>query len=156
MPEQTLLEVIARLAVATLIGAVLGADREVRNKPAGLRTHALVSLGAALVVVTTLKLSVGGNADPISRAIQGIIAGVGFLGAGAILKGRERDEISGLTTAASTWLVASLGVACGAGYWVAALAALGLALIVLVFGRSFENLLRRLVNGAAKDADAGQ
>ena len=115
MPEQTLLEVIARLAVATLIGAVLGADREVRNKPAGLRTHALVSLGAALVVVTTLKLSVGGNADPISRAIQGIIAGVGFLGAGAILKGRERDEISGLTTAASTWLVASLGVACGAG-----------------------------------------
>lgn len=150
------LETIARLTVATLIGAVLGADREVRNKPAGLRTHALVSLGSALVVVTTLGLSAGYNADPVSRAIQGIIAGVGFLGAGAILKGRERDEVSGLTTAASIWLVASLGIACGAGYWLAALVALLLALVVLVFGGPFEGALRRLFNGVEKDKGSGE
>lgn len=151
-----LFEVIVRLAVATLIGAVLGADREVRNKPAGLRTHALVALGAALVVVTTLGLSTGGNADPVSRAIQGIIAGVGFLGAGAILKGRGRDEVSGLTTAASIWFVASLGIACGAGYWLAAVAALILALVVLVFGGPFEGVLRRLFNGVEKDPGPGE
>lgn len=151
-----LFETIARLTVATLIGAVLGADREVRNKPAGLRTHALVSLGSALVVITTLGLSAGYNADPVSRAIQGIIAGVGFLGAGAILKGRERDEVSGLTTAASIWLVASLGIACGAGYWLASLVALVLALVVLIFGGPFEGALRRLFNGVEKDTGPGE
>ena len=156
MTDQTLIEVVVRLSVATLIGGVLGADREVRNKPAGLRTHALVSLGAALIVVTTLGLSAGGDANPISRAIQGIIAGVGFLGAGAILKGRERDEVSGLTTAASIWLVASLGVASGAGYWFAALVALGLALIVLVFGGPFEGALRRIFRRVEKDSGANE
>lgn len=119
-------------------------DRELRAKPAGLRTHALVALGAALVTVTTLGLANGGTADPVSRAIQGIIAGVGFLGAGAILKARDRDEVSGLTTAASIWLVASLGIACGTGYWLAALAALVLALIVLILGGPVEGFLRRV------------
>jgi putative Mg2+ transporter-C (MgtC) family protein len=149
-------DIAARLAVATLVGAVLGADREVRNKPAGLRTHALVSLGSALVVVVTLGLSGPGQADPVSRAIQGIIAGVGFLGAGAILKGRSHDEVSGLTTAASIWLVASLGVACGAGYWLASLVALILALVVLVFGGPFEGTLRRMFHGVEKDDGPGE
>lgn len=140
----TISEILLRLTVATLIGAILGVDRELRAKPAGLRTHALVALGAALVTLTTLSLANGSSADPVSRAIQGIIAGVGFLGAGAILKARDRDEVSGLTTAASIWLVASLGIACGAGYWFAALAALVLALIVLVLGGPVEGFLRRL------------
>lgn len=140
----TISEILLRLTVATLFGAILGVDRELRAKPAGLRTHALLALGAALVTQTTLGLANGGSADPVSRAIQGIIAGVGFLGAGAILKARDRDEVSGLTTAASIWLVASLGIACGAGYWLAALAALVLALIVLVLGGPVEGFLRRL------------
>ena len=143
-------DIILRLAAATLIGAMLGVDRELRGKPAGLRTHALVALGSALVVVTTIGLA-RGNTDAVSRAIQGIISGVGFLGAGAILKGRDRSEVSGLTTAASIWLVASLGIACGAGYWEASLAALVLALIVLVLGEPFEQMLRRLF--AKRDAE---
>src|SRR5687768_12501156 len=109
-----------------------------------MRTHALVALGASLVMVTTLDLTKGNSADPISRAIQGIIAGVGFLGAGAILRARNREGVSGLTTAASIWLVASLGIACGAGYWAAALGALVLALIVLVLGEPFERMVRRV------------
>lgn len=142
-----ILDVVLRLAVATLIGAVLGVDRELRNKPAGLRTHALVALGAALVTVTTLQLSQPDDGNPVSRAIQGIIAGVGFLGAGAILKARDGDTVSGLTTAASIWLVASLGIACGSGYWVAPLVALALALFVLILGTRLESALRRFVPG---------
>jgi putative Mg2+ transporter-C (MgtC) family protein len=156
MSEYTLLETIIRLASATFIGAVLGADREIRNKPAGMRTHALVSLGSALVVVTTLALSPEGAADPVSRAIQGIIAGVGFLGAGAILKARERAEIRGLTTAASIWLVASLGIACGAGYWAAAIVAVLLALVVLIFGNPLEEALRRMFRRVGRDEGPGE
>lgn len=144
----TISEILLRLTVATLVGGILGVDRELRAKPAGLRTHALVALGAALVTVTTLGLANGGTADPVSRAIQGIIAGVGFLGAGAILRARERDQVSGLTTAASIWLVASLGIACGSGYWLAALATLVLALIVLVLGGPLEGFLRRVFGRA--------
>ena len=152
-------DIVLRLIAATLIGALLGVDRELRAKPAGLRTHALVALGAALVTVTTIGLSGSGSADPVSRAIQGIIAGVGFLGAGAILKARDRDQVRGLTTAASIWLVASLGIACGSGYWLAALAALVLALIVLVLGGPVEGMLRRLFgappnDGASADSHA--
>ena len=99
----TISEILLRLTVATLVGGALGVDRELRDKPAGLRTHALVALGASLVMVTTLGLTKGDSADPISRAIQGIIAGVGFLGAGAIMRARDRDVVSGLTTAASIW-----------------------------------------------------
>ncbi len=150
----TIPDVLLRLTVATIIGAVLGVDRELRGKPAGLRTHALVALGAALVTVTTLELSHGGTADPVSRAIQGIIAGVGFLGAGAILKARDRDTVSGLTTAASIWLVASLGIACGSGYWVAALTALVLALLVLVVGGPLEGALRRLFGTARSNGSS--
>jgi putative Mg2+ transporter-C (MgtC) family protein len=138
----TFLDILLRLGFATLIGGVIGADRELRGKPAGLRTLALVALGSALVTVTILELSAGGNADPVSRAIQGIIAGVGFLGAGTIMRGRDSDTVSGLTTAASIWLVASLGIACGSGYWRAALITTFLALLVLVLGGPFEEFLR--------------
>lgn len=150
----TLPDILVRLAVATVIGAVLGIDREVRGKPAGLRTHALVALGSALVIVTTLGVANHGP-DAVSRAIQGIIAGVGFLGAGAILRARDRDEVSGLTTAASIWLVASLGIACGSGYWLAALGALVLALLVLVLGGPLEGALRRWFNAHGEPPPAG-
>jgi len=137
MPAAT--EIAMRLVVATFIGSGIGLDRELRHKPAGLKTHALVALGAALVTVVTASLTDLMHPDipALSRAIQGIIAGVGFLGGGAILKSSD-EMVQGLTTAASIWLVASLGIACGVGQWIAALIALAIALIVLILGNAVE------------------
>src|SRR5213082_3013619 len=130
LPADTL-EVILRLFVAAAIGACIGLDREVRRKPAGMRTHALVALGSALVTLVVVRFDpMSLHVDAISRAIQGIIAGVGFLGGGAILKA-EHEMVHGLTTAASIWLVASLGIACGTGQWGAALLACIIALLIL-------------------------
>jgi putative Mg2+ transporter-C (MgtC) family protein len=130
-------EIAVRLLIATVIGIVIGLDREMRHKPAGLKTHALVSLGAALVTVVAASLP---NVDAVARAIQGIVAGVGFLGGGAILKSND-EMVQGLTTAASIWVVASLGIACGAGQWAAALIAVTIALIILVVGNAVERRL---------------
>lgn len=138
------MDIVARLGAATLIGSIIGFDREIREKPAGLRTHALVSLGAALLTLTATRLS--GNADvdasTVSRVIQGVIAGVGFLGGGAILRTSD-ESIKGLTTAASIWLVAALGIACGAGQWAIAVVSLVLALMVLLLGTVLERKLRK-------------
>ena len=130
-------EVATRLVAATLMGTGVGLDRELRHKPAGLKTHALVALGASLVTAVCAFLPDG---TAMSRAIQGIIAGVGFLGGGAILKNSD-EMVHGITTAASIWLVASLGIACGAGQWIIAIIALAIALIVLVVGNAFERFV---------------
>ncbi|MDQ6800608.1 MAG: MgtC/SapB family protein [Acidobacteriota bacterium] len=137
MPFTT--EVALRLIAATLIGSGVGLDRELRHKPAGLKTHALVALGASLVTAVCAFLP---DSTAMSRAIQGIIAGVGFLGGGAILKSND-EMVHGLTTAASIWLVASLGIACGAGQWIIAIIALLIALLILVVGNAVETRLRR-------------
>lgn len=145
-------DIALRLLMATLIGSGIGLDRELRGKAAGMRTHALVSLGAALIVVVTIRLTPVGfeHIDAISRAIQGIIAGVGFLGGGAILKTTGQAEmVQGLTTAASIWLVACLGIACGAGQWVASLIGLILALLILIVGTVVERFFHRV---AKRDA----
>src|SRR5918993_812108 len=99
--------VIVSLVTAGLLGGLLGAERESEGKPAGLRTHMLVALGAALFVVAPSQagLAVG----DIGRIIQGVAAGIGFIGAGTLLKLTEREEIKGLTTAASIWLTAAIG-----------------------------------------------
>ncbi|PYQ60731.1 MAG: sulfur-regulated protein [Acidobacteria bacterium] len=134
------MEVATRLVAATLIGSGVGLDRELRHKPAGLKTHALVALGAALIIVVSASLTdlLHPDSSVMSRVIQGIIAGVGFLGGGAILKSSE-EMVTGVTTAASIWLVASLGIACGAGEFATALIALAIALVVLVLGNAFES-----------------
>jgi putative Mg2+ transporter-C (MgtC) family protein len=146
IPPSEMMEIALRLLAAALIGGCIGIDREIRRKPAGMRTHALVSLGAALVMLIVVRTGPGivEHVDAVSRAVQGIIAGVGFLGGGAILKSNERDIVHGLTTAASIWLVASLGIACGVGQWVAALVALVLALLILVVGGPVEGFVRRI------------
>lgn len=141
-----LFDLVLRLVAAAIIGSGIGLDREVRRKPAGLRTHALVSLGAALLTVVVIRIGPGAaelHIDAVSRVIQGIIAGVGFLGGGAILKS-DREMVQGLTTAASIWLVASLGIACGAGQWVAAVIACIMALLILVLGGRLEGLVHRI------------
>ena len=137
-------EVALRLLAAAVFGGAIGIDREVRGKPAGMRTHALVALGAALVTVVVIRVAPPGyqHVDAVSRVIQGIIAGVGFLGGGAILKSAE--SVHGLTTAASIWCVAALGTACGTGQWVAALVAVAFAFLILIGGLGAEKIVRRI------------
>ena len=105
--------VLLRLTLAALLGGLLGIEREQKGKAAGVRTHMLVAMGAALFVLLSQQAGMLG-ADQ-SRVIQGIIAGIGFLGAGTILKGNDEDKVKGLTTAAGIWLTAAIGVAAGLG-----------------------------------------
>ena len=103
--------VVVRLIVAVALGGLLGYERESVGASAGQRTHMLVALGSALFIL--IPLQAGMRIDDLSRVLQGVTAGIGFLGAGAILKLRERNDIKGLTTAASVWLAAAIGVAAG-------------------------------------------
>jgi putative Mg2+ transporter-C (MgtC) family protein len=140
--------VALRLVAATLAGALIGLNRELRHKPAGLRTHALVALGAATAVALVATPADSGlalHADALSRVLQGIITGIGFLGAGVILRAEGGLSVHGLTTAASIWLAACIGAACGGGAWPVAVAALVLVMLVLIGGRTLESwALRRL------------
>lgn len=126
-------DVLLRLGAAALAGAVIGLDRELRGKPAGLRTVALVALGSAVFVLAASGLAPGDASDSISRAIQGIVTGIGFLGAGSIIRGQTEDAVRGLTTAASVWLAAATGIACGLAQWplVAGASALGVLILIL-------------------------
>jgi putative Mg2+ transporter-C (MgtC) family protein len=133
-------EAFVRLLVAVVAGAVVGFDRELRNKPAGLRTHILTSLAAALFTLITLELhhtitsnNASTTADPI-RIIEAVTAGVAFLAAGAIIQ--SRGNVRGLTTGANMWLAGALGVACGAGdYTLAAFGAIFALIVLVVLGR---------------------
>jgi putative Mg2+ transporter-C (MgtC) family protein len=107
------LDIILRLGAAVLIGSMIGLDREMHHKPTGMRTLGLVALGSALAV---LAMANDPKADA-SRVIQGVITGVGFLGAGVILHGPTGVQVQGLTTAAAIWITASLGVLCGLAAW---------------------------------------
>ncbi len=122
------LNICLRLACAMLVGLVIGTEREYTNRPAGMRTHVLVSLGACVVAITGVMLNINYNADPGRLAAQ-VITGVGFLGAGTIL--REGFHVKGLTTAASLWTVACLGIAAGYGYYSIALAGTLFAFVTL-------------------------
>lgn len=125
-------QVFLRLAAAVGTGALIGLDRELRRKPAGLRTLALVSLGSAVFILETVDPMAGGSTEGTSRVIQGIVTGVGFLGAGSILRGTSEEQIRGLTTAASIWLAAATGIACGLAQWPLVGAACALGLLILV------------------------
>src|SRR5262245_9392359 len=146
--------VAGRLALAALLGGIAGANRELRQKPAGLRTHALVALGAALASLTGLMVAAGGSdTGAISRVIQGVFAGIGFIGGGVILHRAHASAshaVHGLTTAALLWIVAAIGVATGLGLWRSAATAVALALIVLMGGKQIEQRLHR---GEASGAD---
>src|SRR6267142_2483723 len=108
--------VFLRLGAAVAVGALIGLDRELRRKPAGLRTLALVSLGSAVFILETVDAT-RALTDATSRVIQGIVTGVGFLGAGSIMRSANEDSVRGLTTAASIWLAAASGIACGLADW---------------------------------------
>jgi putative Mg2+ transporter-C (MgtC) family protein len=122
-------QICVRLFVAVLLGGLLGYERERNESAAGLRTHMMVALGAALFVIAPLQA--GMSINDLSRVLQGIIAGIGFLGAGAIIKLSDREEIKGLTTAASIWATAAIGMAAGMGREMTAILATALALVIL-------------------------
>jgi putative Mg2+ transporter-C (MgtC) family protein len=154
-PPDTLLEAVARLLVATLAGGIIGAERELRAKPAGVRTHALVALGAALVVLagSLLGSEEAEHAASVSRVIQGLIAGIGFLGAGSILQRGEGPLVHGLTTAASLWIVAVIGIGAGLGLWRLTLAATIIVLLVLLAERPLSRLLGSDQKSPPRDRD---
>lgn len=139
------LEIILRLLCAMLVGAIIGTEREYTHRPAGMRTHMLVALGACVVMVTSQMIffqyrPYGATPDPARLSAQ-VITGVGFLGAGTIM--REGPSIKGLTTAASVWAVACLGIAIGAGYYGLGLAGTACMMIILVL---FEWLQKKLMH----------
>ncbi|KJS09817.1 MAG: methyltransferase [Gammaproteobacteria bacterium BRH_c0] len=121
--------VTLKLLVAVFLGGLLGFEREQRGKSAGLRTHMLVCLGATLFIVAADPD--GAMNDAMSRVIQGIVAGVGFLCAGTILKGDKPGDVKGLTTAAGIWFTAAIGVSVGLGYEAMAVISTVLALLIL-------------------------
>lgn len=131
-----------KLVAAVIIGALVGVNRDLHGKPAGLRLCALVSLGSGLITVITTEPRLG-FADPssVSRAIQGIVGGIGFLGAGVILHQGSDSRIRNLTTAATIWISAALGIACGVGAWRTGGVAAVLALIVLSVGARIDHAL---------------
>jgi putative Mg2+ transporter-C (MgtC) family protein len=135
-----LLEPIGRLVVAAALGAILGAEREYRQKAAGLRTNTLISLGSALFTLMSIELVPGGSGDP-SRVAAQIVTGIGFLGGGAIL--RTGMSVRGLTTAATIWVVAAVGVAAGAGKYGLAVATTAIAFAVLTALPPLEELIER-------------
>ena len=143
MPELGLGDICLRLLCAMLIGLIIGTEREYTNRPAGMRTHILVALGACAVMITGQFIyqqysAYGASPDPARLSAQ-VITGVGFLGAGTIL--REGANVKGLTTAASLWAVACLGIAAGGGYYAIALAGMVFIFLTLTILEVFQHKL---------------
>src|SRR5262245_26187162 len=142
-------DVLLRLRTAAAVGLLIGLNRDLQNKPIGMRTLGLVSLGAAVVAVSTIQVaSMAENADALSRVIQGIIqgvmAGISFIGAGVILRDPEARTVEGLTTAATVWVTAALGIACGLGSWTVVVVGVIVALVLLVGVAWLETLLGKI------------
>jgi putative Mg2+ transporter-C (MgtC) family protein len=131
--RRQLARVIIRLLVAVLLGAVVGIERERAGKAAGLRTHMLVTLGTAVFVLACSGAGIA--SDGLSRVVQGIVTGIGFIGGGSILKGADERDVHGLTTAASVWVAAAVGIAVGLGNLGVALLSTLFALAILSFSR---------------------
>ena len=146
MVAMTDAEIALRLGAATLVGALIGLNRDLHGKPAGLRTHALVALGSALIVLVSGQLpgAEGAHgADAQSRTIQGLVTGIGFLGAGVILHEPGKGRIQGLTTAAAIWIAALFGAACGAALYAPVVIGFVLLTAVLLLGGHVEHRLHR-------------
>lgn len=143
-----LVRVTVRLVAALFIGTAIGLQRELTHKPAGLRTHMLVALGTALFIVGAAES--GMHPDSLSRIVQGLATGIGFLGGGAILKLTDEREIHGLTTAAGIWMTAAASAAAALGQITVALVGTFLGLLVLIV---FHRLEKDLGHRAKKDAE---
>jgi putative Mg2+ transporter-C (MgtC) family protein len=142
------IDAVLRLLVATAVGMAIGVNRDLWGKPTGMRTLGLVSLGAALVALSTTTLPIfAGQADALSRVVQGVIqgvmTGVGFLGAGVIMRDMKAFEVHGLTTAATVWVTAALGIACALASWHLVASATLITVGLLVLAKPLEALIDR-------------
>jgi putative Mg2+ transporter-C (MgtC) family protein len=141
-------EIVLRLGVATVAGGLIGLNRDLHGKPIGLKTLGLVGLATAMVVMLAAP---SGDLTTISsetsRVIQGILTGIGFLGAGVIVRAEHHFQVRGLTTAACTWLTACFGIACGVGQWWIVAVALAIAFTLLLVGHRLEHWLHRTLGG---------
>lgn len=136
---------VLRLGLALLVGAIVGFEREIKDKPAGLRTHMLVCLGSAIFALIPFELGlVEESVDALSRVLQGIITGIGFIGGGVILQRQKRIsqevQVHGLTSAAAIWISCALGIAVGCGLWKLGLIGALFALLTLNLVKKLENL----------------
>ena len=143
-------EIFFRLLAATLVGGALGLNRDLHGKPTGVRTLGLVGLGSALAVMAGSQI--GGVGDA-ARVIQGIVTGIGFLGAGVIVRAGAGFHVQGLTTAACTWLTACFGVTCAVGDWRILAIGLVFAFAILIGGGPIEKNLRRNLHKGADDPE---
>ena len=156
-----LIDLILRLLAATVIGMLIGLNRDINGKPTGMRTLALVSLGAAVVSVVAVHFEdLIDHPDALSRVVQGILqgvlTGVGFIGAGVIMHQPKEKSVSGLTTAATVWITAALGIACALAAWHIVLVASVITFFVLVVLKPIEAFLVGLFGGnveTVKDDD---
>lgn len=139
--REHLIRVATRLVAAMILGGIIGIQRERSGKPAGFRTHMLVCLGTAVFVITCA--SVGMQFDATSRVIQGLVTGIGFIGAGTILKLDKQEEIIGLTTAAGIWMTAAIGITVGLGAIAIAFMSTILTLIILTLAQPVEDFFRK-------------
>lgn len=137
-------DIVLRLGSAAIMGGIIGLNRNLHGKPSGLRTVSVVGLGAATMVM--LAGGDGGDPAAVSRVLQGLLTGIGFLGAGVILHQGSDHKVHGLTTAATIWVTACLGAACGIGAWSLALTAFGLIALILLFGGPVEKAMHRLLD----------
>ena len=144
-------EIAIRLGTAALAGAALGLNRDLHGKPTGVRTLALVGLASALIVI-----AVGNGEGDVSRVMQGIVTGIGFLGAGVIVRTEKGKRVHNLTTAACVWLTACVGMASGVGEWRLLSVAAPIVAVILLFGGTLEKWVHRHWPGAdeAKPAPA--
>jgi putative Mg2+ transporter-C (MgtC) family protein len=136
----TQIDLALRLALGLALGAIIGFERETHGQPAGFRTHSLVATGSALFTIVSAYGFGGDLADPTRIAAQ-IVTGIGFIGAGTILQ--YRGQVRGLTTAASLWSVAAIGMAAGAGMWIISLVATALIVVILIVFDRVEDIARR-------------
>ena len=140
-------EIVLRLGVATLAGGLIGLDRDLHGKPIGLKTLGLVGLATSMVVMLALPAGdITRISDATSRVIQGLLTGIGFLGAGVIVRG-DGFRVHGLTTAACAWLAACVGIVCGVGQWRVVIVGLAIASLLLLAGRRLERWLHRTIGG---------
>jgi len=143
------IENLLRLGAAASVGMAIGINRDLRGKPTGMRTLGLVCLGAALVALTGIQLpDIAGHPDATSRVVQGIIQGVmtgiGFVGAGAVLRDHKALEVHGLTTAATVWVTAALGIACAIAPWHLVAVATFITLVLLIISNPLERVVERV------------
>jgi len=140
-----------RLVLALIVGASLGLNRWMHHKSAGIRTHSLVAIGSACAVMLISDF-IQDDAQSVSRVLQGLITGLGFLGAGVIIREQHAQKVHGLTTAASLWACALIGAAFGAGQFALGTLTLGAILLVLFLGGPLERLVARL-NGVKRSSE---